>query len=108
MQTYSTKLPLDYHLPRHESSSHHKVFKWTFNYDFCVRVTAYPLGAPNISKQKDLDDHHSLLRSLTDGLNLYEAFPEFHLNFHQLEILEELKEYMHFKFFLKKLIATKN
>ena len=27
--------------------------KLTFNYDFCVRVTAHPEGAPNISKQID-------------------------------------------------------
>ena len=72
--------------------------KWTFNYDFCVRVTAYPLETPTISKQIDLDDHHPLLRSLTDALNLYEAFPEPHLNSHQLETLEELMEYLHFKF----------
>ena len=72
--------------------------KWTFNCEVCVRVTAYPLGAPNISKQVDLDDHHPLLRSLTDALNLYEAFLEPHLNSHQLEILEELMEYLHFKF----------
>ena len=43
---------------------------WTFKYDFCVGVTAYPLGAPNVTKQIDLDDHHPLLRSLTDALNL--------------------------------------
>ena len=72
--------------------------KWTFKYEFRVRVTAYPLGAPNISKQKDLDDHHPLLRSLTDALNLYEAFPKPNLNSHQLEILEELMEYLHFNF----------
>ena len=71
--------------------------KWSSNYEFCVRVTAYPLGAPNISKHLDLDDHHPLLRSLTDALNLYEAFPEPHLNSHQLECLEELKEYLPFK-----------
>ena len=41
----------------------------TFNYEFCVRVTAYPLGAPIVSQQLDLDDHHPLLRSLTDALN---------------------------------------
>ena len=52
--------------------------KRTFNFEFCVRVTAYQLGAPNISKQIDLDDHHPLLRSLTDALRLYEAFPEPH------------------------------
>ena len=44
--------------------------KWTFNYDFCVRVTAHPQGAPSVSKQIHLDDHHPLLRSLTDALNL--------------------------------------
>ena len=72
--------------------------KWTFSFEFCVRVTAYPLGSPNIAKQLDLDDHHPLLRSLTDALHLYEAFPEPHLNSHQLENLEELMEYLHFKF----------
>ena len=36
------------------------------------------MGAPNISKQIDLDDHHPLLRSLTDALHFYEAFPEPH------------------------------
>ena len=72
--------------------------KRTFNFKFCIRVTAYQLGSPNISKQLDLDDHHPLLRSLTDALQLYEAFPELHLNSHQLESLEELMEYLHFKF----------
>ena len=69
--------------------------KWTFNFKFCIRVTAYPLGSPNNSKQLD---HHPLLRSLTDALQKYEAFPEPHLNSHQLESLEELMEYLHFKF----------
>ena len=72
--------------------------KWTFNYEFCVRVTAYPQGAPNISKQIDLEDHHPLPRSLTDALNLYEAFSEPHLNSHQLEFLEDLMEDLHFIF----------
>ena len=72
--------------------------KWTMDYDFCVRVTAYPLGSPNVSKQIDLVDHHPLLTSLTDALNLYEAFREPHLNPYQLNILEELMEYLHFNF----------
>ena len=72
--------------------------KWTFNFEFFVRVTAYQLGVPDISKQLDLDDHHPLLRSLTDALHLYEAFPEPHLNSQQLEILEKLMENLHFKF----------
>ena len=49
--------------------------KRTFNFEFCIRVTAYQLGSPNISKQIDLDDHHPLLRSLTDALHLHEASP---------------------------------
>ena len=72
--------------------------KLTFNSEFCVRVTAHPLGAPNISKQTDLDDHHPLLRSLTDALNLYGTFPEPHLKSHQIENFEELMDYLHFKF----------
>ena len=64
--------------------------KWTFNFEFCVRVTASPLGARNVFEQKDLDDRHPLLRSLTDALHLYEAFPEPHLNSHLLEHLKEL------------------
>ena len=44
--------------------------KWTFNLEFYVRVTAYQRGAPNISKQIDLDDHHPLLRSLSDAIQL--------------------------------------
>ena len=72
--------------------------KWTVKYDFFVRVTAYRLGAPNVSKQIDLDDHHPLLRSLTDAFNLYEVFPEPHLYAYQFEILEELIEYLDLKF----------
>ena len=73
--------------------------KWTFNYEFCLRVTTYPLGAPNATKQIDLYDHHPLFRSLTEALKLYEVSPEPHLNSHEIEILEELIEYLHFKFY---------
>ena len=72
--------------------------KWTFNFEFSVRVTTYQLRAPSIPKQRDLDDHHHPLRSLTGARILYETFPEPHLNSHQLEHLEELMEYLHFKF----------
>ena len=73
--------------------------KWTFNYEFCVRVTAHPLGAANVLKQIDLYDHHPLLRSLTAALKLYEIFPEPHLNTYQREKLEELSEYLDLKFY---------
>ena len=50
----------------------------------------------NATKQIDLDDDHPLLRSLTDALTLCEVWPEPHLNSHELEILEELIECLHF------------
>ena len=71
--------------------------KWTFNFAFCVRVTAYPLGTPKFSMKIDLDDHHILLRSFTDALHLFEAFPEPHFSSHQLGVLEDLMKYLHFK-----------
>ena len=60
-------------------------------------VTAYPQGSPNVSKQIELDDHHPMLRSLTDAMNLYESLSKPHLNIHQLDILEELIDYLHLK-----------
>ena len=68
--------------------------KWTCNHGFCLRVTAHRQGTQNVSKQMDLDDHHPLLRSLTDALNLYEVFPEPHRKNHQFEILGEIIEYL--------------
>ena len=72
--------------------------KWTFNYEFWIRVTVHPDGNSDLSKQIDIDDHHPLLKSLSDALNQYEDFPEPHLNSFQLEILEELIEYLYLKF----------
>ena len=77
-----------------------------FNYDFCVRVTARPQGVRNVSKQLDLEDRHTLFRSFTDVLNLYKAFPEPHLNTHQLDILEKLKEYLNRRFKRSIMAAT--
>ena len=71
--------------------------KRIFDFEICVLVTAFQLGAPKFPKQKDLNDHHPLLRSLTDALHLYQAFLEPHLNSHQLEFLEKLMEYLRFK-----------
>ena len=73
--------------------------KRTFNYDFCIRVTAHPQGVSNVLKQKDVDDHHSLLRSLTDALKLYEVSPEPHLNTHQLDTEGGVIEYMELNFY---------
>ena len=63
--------------------------KWTFNYDFWIRVTARPEGNPNISKQIDIIKHNLLLESLSEALDEYEAFPQPHLNSYQHHILGE-------------------
>ena len=46
----------------------------------------------------DKSDHQPLLSSLYDAPSLYEAFAESHLKTHQLDILEELIEYLDIKF----------
>ena len=80
--------------------------KWTFNYDFCVRVTAHPQAALNISHQIDIDDHHPLLRSIPDALNLNDAFPQPHLKNHQLDFLGFLIEYLDLKFDCSDIVIT--
>ena len=64
--------------------------KWTFKYDFWIRVTAPPDGKPNISEEIDNNQHHCLFASLPQALNDYEDFPEPHLNSYQLHLLGEL------------------
>ena len=64
--------------------------KWTFNYDFWIRVTAHPEGNPNISEQIDIIQHNPLLVSLSEALDGYEGFLEPHLKSYQLHILGEL------------------
>ena len=57
---------------------------------FWMTVTAHPEGKPNISEQIDINKHHPLLASLSEGLNDYEDFLEPHLNSHQLHVLGEI------------------
>ena len=64
--------------------------KWTFNYDFWIRVTAHPEGNPTISKQININRRNPLLVSLSEVLENYEDFPEPLLNSYQLLILGEL------------------
>ena len=70
--------------------------KWTFNYDFWIRVTAHPEGNPNISKQIDINKLDPLLKSLSEALYKYDEFPELHLNSHELYIFGELLDYFYF------------
>ena len=69
-------------------------FDWTFNYDFWIRVTAYPEENPNLSKQSNTTKHHPLLESLSEALNDYVNLPETHLNSLRLHILGELLDFL--------------
>ena len=70
------------------------ILEWTFNYDFWIRVTAYPEENPNNLKQIDINKHHPLLESLSEVLNDYVKVPEPHLNSLQLHILGELLDFL--------------
>ena len=75
-----------------------KSLKWTFNYDFWIRVTAYPEWKPKVSKQIDIYNHQPLLASLSEALNYNEDFPEPHLNSHQLHILGKLMDSLFWRY----------
>ena len=68
--------------------------KWTFNYDFWIKVTSHPEGNPSISKKIDNNKENPLLESLSEALDEYEDFPEPHLNAYQLHIFGELLDYL--------------
>ena len=55
-----------------------------------MRVTAHQEGNPNISKQTDIKKHNPLPVPLSEALDVYEDFPEPHLNSCQLHFLGEL------------------
>ena len=72
--------------------------KWTFNYDFWIRVTVYPEENTQISNQVDIWEYSPLLESSSEALFKYYEFPEPHLIYYQLHILGELVHYLDSKF----------
>ena len=80
--------------------------KWTFNYDFWIRVIAHPEGKPNLSRQIDIKKHNPLLESLSEALDEYEEFPEPHLSSCQHHILGELLESLSLKNIIPTLANT--
>ena len=58
--------------------------KWTFNYDFWIRVEIHPQGNSTAFQLLDIDDLHPLFKSLAI-LNYYE-FPEPNLTDFQLRL----------------------
>ena len=50
--------------------------KWTFNYDFWIRVEIHPQGNPTASQLLDIDEFHPLFKSLATELLIYYELPE--------------------------------
>ena len=63
--------------------------KWTFNYDFWIRVEIYPQGNPKASHLLDIDELPPLFKYLATALLNYYEFLEPHLNEFQLHIYGE-------------------
>ena len=71
--------------------------KWTFNYDFWIRVEIYSQGKPKASQLLDIDELHSLFKYLATALLNYYEFPEPHLNEFQLYVYGELVDHLSYK-----------
>ena len=71
--------------------------KWTFNYDFWIRVEIHPLGNPKASQLSDIDELHPMFQSLATALLNYYEFPETHLNEFQLHVYGELMDHLSYK-----------
>ena len=60
--------------------------KWTFTYDFWIRVEIHPQGNPKAFQLLDIDELHPLFKSLATALLNYYEFPEPHLTDFQLHV----------------------
>ena len=98
MQTRSSKLPLDHKIQRRNTNGD--------NYLPEVDVQLRLLDSSHSTsgrKFRNLEANRfgrssPLAQILSDALNLYEDFPEPHLNSFQHEILDELIDYLDLKF----------
>ena len=68
--------------------------KWTFNYDFWIRVEIHPQGNLKASQLLDIDELHPLFKSLATALLNYYEFPEPHLIEFQLHLYGELMDHL--------------
>ena len=67
MPAYPAELPVDYHSENETLTVVTTCLKWTFAYNFWIKLTAHPAENPNISKQIDINKHNSLLVSLSEA-----------------------------------------
>ena len=72
--------------------------KWTFNYDFRIRVEIHPLENPKASRLLDIDEFYRFFKSLATALLKYYEFPEPHSNEFELHVYGELLDQWSYKF----------
>ena len=70
--------------------------KWTFNYDFWIRVEFHPQGNPKASQLLDIDEFLPLFKPLATALLNYYDFREPHLKF-QLHVYGELVDHLSYR-----------
>ena len=68
--------------------------KWTFIYDFWMRVEIHPQGNPKASQMLHTDELHPMFKSLATALLNYYEFPQPHLNEFQLHVYGELVDHL--------------
>ena len=71
--------------------------KWTFKYEFWIRVEIHPQGNPKAFQLLDIDELHPLFKSLAKALLNYYVFPEPPLNEFQLNVYGELVDHLSYK-----------
>ena len=71
--------------------------KWTFNYDFWIRVEIHPPGNSKASQLLDIDEFHPLFKCLATALLNYYELPEPHLTEFQLLVYAELMDHLSYK-----------
>ena len=80
--------------------------KWTFNYDFWIRVEIHPQGNPKAFQLLDVDELHPLFKSLATALLNYYEFPEPHFKDFQLHVYGELMDHLSYKVDWNKIMAN--
>ena len=71
--------------------------KWTFDYDFRVRVEIHPIGNAKAPQLLVIDELHPLLQSLSTALLNYYEVPEPHLKEFQFHVYGELMDHLSYK-----------
>ena len=71
--------------------------RWTFNYDFWIRVEIQPQGISKASQLLDIDELHPLFKSLGTALLNYYEFPEPHLTEFQLHVYGDIMDHLSYK-----------